>query len=317
MLTGPKQAGSITNPLILTQHLDKVYGKGEASVRALSDVTVEIEKSRFTAIMGPSGSGKSTLLQCMAGLDQATSGSIVLDGIEITGMNERGLTRLRRDHIGFIFQSFNLVPTLNAKQNILLPSKIAGKKVNKSHMAEMVDAIGLSDRLHHLPSELSGGQQQRVACARALVTAPSVVFADEPTGNLDSIATAQVLKFLRQAVDRLGQTVVMVTHEAEAAAWADRVIFLADGKVAAELDEPNRNSVLNALRDLGDEPEPAPESTITLTPVSSLQEQLNEMAPHGPLSDDAALVVNQAQQILDELPGTILNDPGSEPRSAQ
>lgn len=231
--------------------LVKIYGHGEGAVRALNHIDLSIARGQFTAIMGPSGSGKSTLMHCLAGLDTITSGSVVLDGHHLGEMSERQLTRLRREKIGFIFQSFNLVPTLSARENIMLPMDIAKRKVSADHFHQVVSAVGLGDRLTHYPAELSGGQQQRVACARALVGSPAVVFADEPTGNLDSQATAQVLRFLRKAVDEFQQTVVMVTHEADAAAWADRVVFIQDGAIAMELQQPTRDSVLEALRELG------------------------------------------------------------------
>ena len=235
--------------MVSARNLSKVYGRGSGAVTALDSVNVDIARARFTAIMGPSGSGKSTLMHCLAGLDSITSGEIMLDGDMISSMSQRRLTRLRRERIGFIFQSFNLVPTLTAAENITLPLDIARKKVNP---------VGLRERLSHRPAELSGGQVQRVACARALVGEPAVVFADEPTGNLDSHSTDQVLEILRRSVDDLGQSVVMVTHEPEAAAWADTVIFLRDGHVVAQLDDPDRDRVLDALRELSEtEPTPA------------------------------------------------------------
>lgn len=247
----------VDNPVVSARSLTKVYGRGSGAVKALDAVNVDIARARFTAIMGPSGSGKSTLMHCLAGLDSVTSGQIMLDGDMVSSMSQRRLTRLRRERIGFIFQSFNLVPTLSAAENITLPLDIARKKVNQQRFDQVVDAVGLKDRLSHRPAELSGGQVQRVACARALVGEPAVVFADEPTGNLDSRSTEQVLEILRRSVDDLGQSVVMVTHEPEAAAWADTVIFLRDGQVVAELADPNRDRVLDALRELS-EAEPAP-----------------------------------------------------------
>lgn len=243
--------------MVSARNLSKVYGRGSGAVTALDSVNVDIARARFTAIMGPSGSGKSTLMHCLAGLDSITSGEIMLDGDMVSSMNQRRLTRLRRERIGFIFQSFNLVPSLTAGENITLPMDIARRKVERSRFDQVVEAVGLADRLSHRPAELSGGQVQRTACARSLVGRPAVVFADEPTGNLDSHSTDQVLEILRRSVDDLGQSVVMVTHEPEAAAWADTVIFLRDGHVVAQLDDPDRDRVLDALRELS-ETEPAP-----------------------------------------------------------
>ncbi len=230
--------------------LVKTYGQGDTAVHALDGVDVDFGRGRLTAIMGPSGSGKSTLMHCMAGLDRPTAGSVVVDGSEVGQMNERQLTKLRRARLGFIFQAFNLVPTLTALENITLPLDIARKPVDRAYLDEVVAAVGLADRLTHRPSELSGGQQQRVACARALVTRPAVVFADEPTGNLDSTSSGEVLGFLRRSVDELGQSVVMVTHDATAASYAHRVLFLADGRLVGELTEPTAESVLDMLRSL-------------------------------------------------------------------
>ncbi|MEE1616928.1 ABC transporter ATP-binding protein [Brachybacterium sp. J153] len=216
--------------------LTRTYGSGGATVRALDGVDVDIARGAFTAIMGPSGSGKSTLLHLLAGLDEATSGSIELDGTEITALRDDALTRLRRERIGFVFQSFNLLPMLTAEQNILLPLELAGARVDRSWLDTLTTAFGIADRLDHLPSQLSGGQIQRVAISRALVTSPAVVFADEPTGNLDSRTTEEVLDFLRLSVDEFGQTVVMVTHERDAAERADRILTLADGRIASDED---------------------------------------------------------------------------------
>ncbi len=228
--------------------LEKFYGLGEAQVRALNGVTVEFERGRMTAIMGPSGSGKSTLMHCMAALDRPTSGQVVIDGLEIGGLKDKALTQLRRDKLGFIFQSFNLVPTLTAKENITLPLDIAGRKVDQEWFDTVVDTVGLRDRLGHRPSELSGGQQQRVACARALVSRPSIVFADEPTGNLDSRASAEILTFLQNSVRQFGQSIVIVTHDPVAAGYADRVLFLADGVIVDEMHGPTADSVLERMR---------------------------------------------------------------------
>ena len=242
--------GPVADPVVTARALTKVFGRGESAVTALDAVDAHLARGRFTAIMGPSGSGKSTLMHCLAGLESPASGSIVLDGEEISSMSRRRLTRLRRENIGFVFQAFNLVPSLTAEENITLPLDIARRKVDRDHFDRVVDAVGLRDRLSHRPAELSGGQVQRVACARALVGKPAVVFADEPTGNLDSQATRQVLGILRSSVDEFGQSVVMVTHEAEAAAWADTVLFLRDGHVVAEMNQPDQDRVLDALRDL-------------------------------------------------------------------
>ena len=223
--------------------LIKVYGAGETRVVALDDVTLDLYAGEFTAIMGKSGSGKSTLMHCAAGLDDATKGHVWVGGIDLTTLKEKHLTELRRDRIGFVFQAFNLVPTLTAQENILLPSAIAGRRPDQAWYDEVVDTVGLRDRLGHRPSELSGGQQQRVACARALVGRPDIVFADEPTGNLDSTSGAEVLGFLRRVVDTHGQTVVMVSHDPGAASWTDRVVFLADGHVVDELRAPTPERV--------------------------------------------------------------------------
>jgi putative ABC transport system ATP-binding protein len=232
------------------EHLSKVYGEGDTRVVALDDVSVDLERGRFTAIMGPSGSGKSTLMHCLAGLDTATSGKVFIADSDLTTMKDRALTRLRRDQVGFIFQAFNLLPTLTAIENITLPMDIAGTKPDRAWVDSVVDTLGLRDRLRHKPAELSGGQQQRVACARALASRPQVIFADEPTGNLDSHAGAEVLGFLRRSVTDLGQTVVMVTHDATAASFADRVIFLADGRVVDDLSSPTAESVFERMRAL-------------------------------------------------------------------
>ncbi|MBL8928907.1 MAG: ABC transporter ATP-binding protein [Kineosporiaceae bacterium] len=234
--------------IAFAEGLTKIYGSGEARVVALDEVDVSFERGRLTAIMGPSGSGKSTLMHCMAALDTPTSGRIVIDGVDLAGLKDRELTRLRRDRLGFVFQSFNLVPTLSARENITLPLDIAGKPVDPAWFDNVIDTIGLRDRLAHRPNQLSGGQQQRVACARALVSRPAIVFADEPTGNLDSRASAEILGFLRRSVDDFGQSVVMVTHEPSAAAYADRVLFLDDGRIVDELLSPTADSVLERMR---------------------------------------------------------------------
>ncbi len=225
----------------------KVYGEGESAVHALAGVTVDFRAGEFTAIMGPSGSGKSTLMHCLAGLDDASAGSIQVGGTELTSLTDKQITQLRRDRIGFVFQSFNLVPTLTAGENITLPLDIAGRKPDEQWMNTVIDRLGLRDRLGHRPTELSGGQQQRVACARALVGRPEIVFGDEPTGNLDSRAGAEVLSILRAAVDDFRQTVVIVTHDPRAASYADRVVFLADGRIVDEMRNPTAESVLEKM----------------------------------------------------------------------
>ncbi|MDQ3210745.1 MAG: ABC transporter ATP-binding protein [Actinomycetota bacterium] len=230
--------------------LQKVYGEGDAAVEALRGVTIEFESGEFTAIMGPSGSGKSTLLHCLAGLDTPTRGTTWIGDVDLTTLGEKQLTALRRDAVGFVFQAYNLVPTLTAAENITLPLDIAGRDVDRAWYDQVVDTIGLRDRLGHRPSELSGGQQQRVAGARALVSRPEIVFADEPTGNLDSRSSAELLGFLRDAVSTHGQTILMVTHDANAASYADRVVFLADGRVVDEMREPTADRVLDRLKSL-------------------------------------------------------------------
>ena len=231
--------------------LCKTYGTGQAAVRALDNVSVAFDRGQFTAVMGPSGSGKSTLMQCMAGLDRPTSGAAYVGGQDIGQLDDAGLTKLRRDRIGFVFQYFNLVPTLTAGENITLPVSLAGRKADKEWVDYLAKQLGIADRLAHRPGELSGGQQQRVACARALVNKPDLVFADEPTGNLDSNSAAALLDFLRRSVRELGQSVVMVTHDPRSAAYADRVVFLADGAVVSELGQPTADSVLERMRTLG------------------------------------------------------------------
>jgi putative ABC transport system ATP-binding protein len=231
--------------------LVKTYGSGGTAVRALDGVTATFGTGEFTAIMGPSGSGKSTLMHCLAGLDTPTAGSVRIGGTEISGLGDRALTVLRRRRVGFIFQSFNLLPTRTAEQNILLPLELAGLKPDPAWWATVIESLGLADRLGHRPSQLSGGQQQRVACARALITKPDVVFGDEPTGNLDSRTGAEVLGFLRASVSEFGQTVVMVTHDPVAASYADRVLFLADGQVRGEMLAPTPESVLDYLKRTG------------------------------------------------------------------
>ena len=229
----------------------KIYGSGEAEVRALNGINVQFQTSRLTAIMGPSGSGKSTLLHCMAGLDRLTSGQIFLGDTDISRANEKELTLIRRDQLGFIFQAYNLIPTLNALENMTLPMSLAGRKPDQAWLETIVQTVRLQDRLTHRPAELSGGQQQRVAVGRALLSKPSIIFADEPTGNLDSRSGAEILTFMRKAVDDLGQTIVMVTHDPNAASYADRVVFLADGAIVDELHEANADAILDKMKSLG------------------------------------------------------------------
>ena len=229
----------------------KIYGEGDAAVRALNGVDLAFHQGQFTAIMGPSGSGKSTMMHCVAGLDQLTEGSVYIGGHDLSAMNERELTLLRRSEIGFIFQAFNLLPTLSAQENILMPLAMSGSQPRSGVLDDVVDVLGLTGRLNHRPSELSGGQQQRVAVARALVAEPSIVFADEPTGNLDTRTGHEILEFIRRAVDERHQTTVMVTHDPAAAAWADRVVFFVDGNVHGELANPTADTVLEAMLELG------------------------------------------------------------------
>ncbi len=240
----PAPTAPVRRAAARVEDLTKVYGSGETRVVALDGVTLDLHAGEFTAIMGRSGSGKSTLMHCAAGLDEVTSGRVLLGDVDLTTLKERALTELRRDRIGFVFQAFNLVPTLTAEENITLPLAIAGRSPDPDWFDEVIDTVKLRDRLGHRPGELSGGQQQRVACARALMGQPDVVFADEPTGNLDSTSGAEVLGFLRRAVDDHDQTVVMVTHDPGAASWTDRVVFLADGRVVGELREPSTEAVL-------------------------------------------------------------------------
>lgn len=312
--------------VVRASQLTKIYGKGETAVTALRSINVEIGRGEFTAIMGPSGSGKSTLMHCLAGLDSITEGEIVLDDVTISTMSERKLTRLRREKIGFIFQSFNLIPTLTARENITLPADISKRPVSPERFDQVIEAVGLGDRLSHRPAELSGGQQQRVACARALVTNPAVVFADEPTGNLDSKSSAQVLKFLRHAVDEFNQTVVMVTHEPDAAAWADRVLFLVDGSVVAQLTSPQRDTILDALRELGDAPDIAgpqrevldPYRPLPATNTSEVGEELSygetsaEPAPSPETAPSSPTVPTQSDEVVADpyipIPGETLGE---------
>jgi putative ABC transport system ATP-binding protein len=230
----------------------KIYGKGQTEVRALNGVTVGFAAGCFTAIMGPSGSGKSTLLHCVAGLDSLTSGSAFIGDADLSTLNDHQLTILRRDHVGFVFQAFNLVPTITAEENINLPMLLAGRKAEREWLAKIVGTLDIGDRLNHRPDEMSGGQQQRVAVARALACRPEIIFADEPTGNLDSHAGAEVLGFMRRAVDEMGQTIVMVTHDPIAASYADRIVFLADGRIVDEMREPTAERVLERMKRFGE-----------------------------------------------------------------
>ncbi|HJD85773.1 MAG TPA: ABC transporter ATP-binding protein [Kitasatospora aureofaciens] len=244
----PQLPGGPSAVAATARQVTKAYGSGETRVTALDAVDVDIQRGRFTAIMGPSGSGKCTLMHCLAGLDTVSSGRIWIGDTEITGLRDKQLTRLRRDKIGFIFQAFNLLPTLNALENITLPMDIAGRRPDQAWLDQVVETVGLAGRLKHRPTQLSGGQQQRVAVARALAARPEIIFGDEPTGNLDSRAGAEVLTFLRRSVDELGQTMVMVTHDPVAAGYADRVLFLADGVIVDEMHAPTADSVLERMR---------------------------------------------------------------------
>jgi putative ABC transport system ATP-binding protein len=250
--TGEPGRTATAAPAARAVQVRKAYGMGDATVVALDHINVDIQAGHYTAIMGPSGSGKSTLLHVMAGLDRPDAGDVFIGDVALRTLNDRALTLLRRDRLGFIFQSFNLLPTMTAAENIALPIKIAGRKADQAWVDQIVDIVGLSDRLDHHPAELSGGQQQRVAAARALASRPQLVFADEPTGALDSKSGAELLDFLRMAVRELGQTVVMVTHDPVAAAYADRVLFLADGQVVDEITEPTADAVLDYMKHLGD-----------------------------------------------------------------
>jgi putative ABC transport system ATP-binding protein len=240
--------GSTDSPIVSGRDICRTFGEGEAKVRALDGVTVDFPEGKFTAIMGPSGSGKSTLMHCLAGLDRPTSGSVTIDGTELETLDDGELTELRRDKIGFVFQFFNLVPVLTAEENILLPLSLAGRKPDQDRVDQLVAAVGLGGRLSHRPSELSGGEQQRVAIARALASKPSVVFADEPTGNLDSKSSEEVLQLLRRAVDELGQTVVMVTHDAQSASVADRILVLVDGRIVRDEGSASAEEVLDLMK---------------------------------------------------------------------
>lgn len=251
-MTSTPVAAATTLAAASATNATKIYGSGDTEVRALDDVTVSFERARFTAIMGASGSGKSTLMHCLAGLDDLTSGTVFIGDTDLTTLSERELTLLRRKHVGFVFQSFNLIPTLNALENITLPMSLAGETPDQGWLDHVIDAVGLGDRLKHRPSELSGGQQQRVAVSRALASRPQIIFADEPTGNLDSRSSSEILEFMRQAVHDLEQTIVMVTHDPHAASYADRAVFLTDGRVTGEMPNPTSETVFDYLKTLGD-----------------------------------------------------------------
>ncbi|MEY2515611.1 MAG: putative transport system ATP-binding protein [bacterium] len=248
MTTAPMPAAPIAPTIVATTDLHRRYGDGAAAVDALDGVSLDIARGGFTAIMGASGSGKSTLLHLMAGLDKPTSGTVSIDGVQLSELDDKRLTELRRDRVGFVFQAFNLLPVLTAEENLVLPLTIAGRKPDSAWLESLIETVGLGDRRKHRPAELSGGQQQRVAVARALVSKPAVVFADEPTGNLDSVASAEVLELLRRAVDEYGQTVVMVTHDATSAAYADRLIVLADGRVAEDTTAGSADEILDVMK---------------------------------------------------------------------
>jgi putative ABC transport system ATP-binding protein len=243
--------GKRPETIVQARELTRRYGEGEAAVDALAGVTVNFPRGRFAAIMGPSGSGKSTLLHVLAGLDRPTSGTVAIDGVELTELDDRRLTQLRRDRVGFVFQTFNLLPVLNAEENILLPLSIAGRRPDREWFDRLIDTVGIRDRLSHRPAEMSGGQQQRVAVARALISRPTVVFADEPSGNLDSKASGDVLALLRHAVDDFEQTVVMVTHDAHAASFADRLLVLADGRIAHDGQAASAEQTLDLMKSMG------------------------------------------------------------------
>jgi putative ABC transport system ATP-binding protein len=238
------------NGIISTSSLTKIYGEKDTSVKALDNIDVEFKENQFTAIMGPSGSGKSTLLHCLAGLDRATSGQILLKGQDLSTLNDKQLTKIRRDSFGFIFQAFNLIPTLTAEENITLPASIAGRKPDMEWVEKVVKTVGIDDRLKHRPNELSGGQQQRVAAARAMATKPEVIFADEPSGNLDSKSSRELLTFMKSFVEELNQTIIMVTHDPFAASFASRVIMLNDGEVASDLDSPTQEEIVTEVTSL-------------------------------------------------------------------
>jgi putative ABC transport system ATP-binding protein len=251
-MTTPPQRRLEHKAAARTENAVKVYGKGQTEVRALDGVSIEFTAGRYTAIMGPSGSGKSTLLHCVAGLDSLTSGKAFIGDVDLTTLNDQHLTILRRDRVGFIFQAYNLVPTVSASKNIRLPLLLSGHEGDQAWIGKVIDTLGIADRLHHKPNEMSGGQQQRVAVARALASRPEIIFADEPTGNLDSHASIEVLTFMRRAVDEMHQTIVMVTHDPMAASYADRIVFLADGRIVDEMHEPAPERVLERMKRFGE-----------------------------------------------------------------
>jgi putative ABC transport system ATP-binding protein len=236
--------------VVVASGISRCYGEGDTAVMALRDLSVELERGKLTAVMGPSGSGKSTLMHILAGLDKPTEGTVTVEGVDITKLGDEALTKLRRDHIGFVFQFFNLLPMLSARENMLLPLAIAGRRPDPGWFQTVVEETGLGDRLTHRPSELSGGQQQRVAIARALLSRPTVLFADEPTGNLDSASSAEILQLIRRSVDSVGQTVLMVTHDPSAAAIADRILFLADGRVVKDMPGSSEDAIVDAMKEL-------------------------------------------------------------------
>jgi putative ABC transport system ATP-binding protein len=236
------------SPIVTARDVSRVFGEDDWAVRAIDEISVDFPKGAFTAIMGPSGSGKSTLMHCLAGLDRPTSGTVAIDGVDLSGLDDAELTQLRRDNVGFVFQFFNLLPVLDAEENILLPLSLAGREPDRDRFDQLVEAVGLTDRLSHRPAELSGGQQQRVAIARALVSSPAVLFADEPTGNLDSSSSDEVLALMRRAADEFGQTIVMVTHDAGAAATADRVLVLVDGRIVEDAQPKSQDAVLDLMK---------------------------------------------------------------------
>ncbi|MFI6582730.1 ABC transporter ATP-binding protein [Embleya sp. NPDC050493] len=263
----PPSAHGAASYAAVATGLRKVYGEGETEVRALDDVSVGFRSGEFTAIMGPSGSGKSTLMHCMAGLDKISGGSVRLGDVELASLDDNGLTHLRRDRLGFIFQAFNLLPTLTALENITLPLDIAGRAADPEWLDKVVETVGLGHRLDHRPAQLSGGQQQRVACARALAGRPEIIFADEPTGNLDSHSGTEVLNFLRASVTEAGQTIVMVTHDAVAASYADRVLFLADGRIVDDMAEPTPDRVLERMRAFNRKPGEPAAAAVSVLPL--------------------------------------------------